>query len=83
MRIKGQGLSNAGETKRGDYIATISIVAPKPEEVSEDDSEARAIQKSLKSQGVELVREADESGTGPAMAFLFDPDGNPVLLDQH
>lgn len=45
--------------------------------------DVRAIQRSLKEQGVELEMECDESTTGPAAAFLFDPDGNPVLLDQH
>ena len=27
--------------------------------------------------------EADESTTGPASLTLLDPDGNPVLIDQH
>ena len=27
--------------------------------------------------------EADESTTGPASLMLIDPDGNPVLIDQH
>ena len=45
--------------------------------------DVRAIQKSLKSKGVSFEMEADESTDGPASAFLFDPDGNPVLLDQH
>jgi hypothetical protein len=27
--------------------------------------------------------EADESNTGPASVMLTDPDGNPVLIDQH
>jgi catechol 2,3-dioxygenase-like lactoylglutathione lyase family enzyme len=45
--------------------------------------DVRAIQRSLKEQGVQLTMEADESSSGPASAFLIDPDGNPVLLDQH
>ena len=45
--------------------------------------DVRAVQRSLKAQGVELQIEADESTSGPASAFLFDPDGNPILLDQH
>jgi catechol 2,3-dioxygenase-like lactoylglutathione lyase family enzyme len=43
----------------------------------------RAIQKSLKGQGLALVIEADESSTGPAHLCLLDPDGNPILIDQH
>jgi lactoylglutathione lyase len=30
-----------------------------------------------------FVQEADESSTGPASFILVDPDGNPVLFDQH
>jgi lactoylglutathione lyase len=37
----------------------------------------------LKDQGVELATEADESTTGPASLMLLDPDGNPILIDQH
>jgi catechol 2,3-dioxygenase-like lactoylglutathione lyase family enzyme len=48
-----------------------------------DFDDVRAIQKALKTKGVELVREADESTEGPASIVLMDPDGNPVLIDQH
>lgn len=43
----------------------------------------REIQKELKAAGVEFASEADETGTGPASFVLIDPDGNPVLVDQH
>jgi len=43
----------------------------------------RAIQKHLKSKGVNLVSEADEATTGPASLMVEDPDGNMILLDQH
>ena len=33
--------------------------------------------------GVEFVTEADESTTGPASFIVIDPDGNPILVDQH
>ena len=46
-------------------------------------TDVRGIQKQLKESGLELMMEADESTTGPAFAMLQDPDGNPVLLDQH
>jgi lactoylglutathione lyase len=45
--------------------------------------DVRAIQKHLKAQGVKLDVEADENTTGPAHATLQDPDGNPILFDQH
>ena len=46
-------------------------------------TDVRELQKQLKSQGVELMDEADESGEGPASFMLVDPDGNPILVDQH
>lgn len=43
----------------------------------------RSIQKRLKDAGLDLVEEADEASTGPAHLILIDPDGNPIMLDQH
>jgi catechol 2,3-dioxygenase-like lactoylglutathione lyase family enzyme len=43
----------------------------------------REIQKRLKAQGLKLETEADEKTKGPASFALFDPDGNPILFDQH
>jgi hypothetical protein len=46
-------------------------------------TDVRDIQKQLKAQGVALMTEADETTTGPASIVLMDPDGNPILIDQH
>ncbi|MEM7446288.1 MAG: VOC family protein, partial [Pseudomonadota bacterium] len=46
-------------------------------------TDVREIQKKLKADGVELVSEADETTTGPASCIVIDPDGNPILIDQH
>jgi catechol 2,3-dioxygenase-like lactoylglutathione lyase family enzyme len=46
-------------------------------------TDIRDLQRQLKAQGVELMSEADESTTGPASFVLLDPDGNPILVDQH
>ena len=46
-------------------------------------TDVREIQRTLKSQGVLLVDEADEGGSGPDSLMLLDPDGNPILIDQH
>ena len=46
-------------------------------------SDVRELQRQLKTQGVELLSEADESTTGPASFMVMDPDGNPILVDQH
>lgn len=45
--------------------------------------DVRDIQKHLKSKGVVLTTEADETTTGPAHLIVTDPDGNVVMLDQH
>lgn len=46
-------------------------------------TDVRELQRQLKAQGVELVSEADETTTGPASFIAIDPDGNPILVDQH
>ena len=46
-------------------------------------TDVRELQRRLKAQGVELMTEADESTTGPAHFMVMDPDGNPILVDQH
>ena len=46
-------------------------------------SDVRELQRQLKEQGVELISEADEGTTGPASFMAVDPDGNPLLFDQH
>jgi catechol 2,3-dioxygenase-like lactoylglutathione lyase family enzyme len=48
-----------------------------------DFDDVRKIQKSLKSQGVSPLAEADESSTSPASLPILGPDGNPILIDQH
>jgi predicted lactoylglutathione lyase len=46
-------------------------------------TDVRELQKQLKAQGVAFMSEADETTTGPASFIVVDPDGNPILLDQH
>jgi catechol 2,3-dioxygenase-like lactoylglutathione lyase family enzyme len=46
-------------------------------------TDVRDIQRALKEQGVEILDEADESTVGPASFVIVDPDGNPILVDQH
>ena len=46
-------------------------------------TDVRKLQNQLKAQGVKLMSEADESTTGPASFMVLDPDGNPILVDQH
>jgi catechol 2,3-dioxygenase-like lactoylglutathione lyase family enzyme len=49
----------------------------------DDFDDVRDIQKRLKADGVEFLSEADETTTGPASFVVMDPDGNPILVDQH
>ncbi|MBP7963748.1 MAG: VOC family protein [Caldilineaceae bacterium] len=46
-------------------------------------TDIRDLQRHLKAQGVPLLSEADEFTSGPASLMAADPDGNPILLDQH
>lgn len=48
-----------------------------------DFTDVRDIQRLLKERGVALTTEADEVGSGPASLAFLDPDGNPILIDQH
>jgi predicted enzyme related to lactoylglutathione lyase len=46
-------------------------------------TDVRDLQRQLKAQGVKFETEADESTSGPASFIIVDPDGNPILVDQH
>lgn len=46
-------------------------------------NDVREIQKYLKSKGIKIENEADESTSGPASFVVMDPDGNAILIDQH
>jgi len=49
----------------------------------DDFTDVRELQSELKKRGVEIISEADEETIGPASFMLVDPDGNPILVDQH
>ena len=46
-------------------------------------TDVRELQRRLREQGMSLVAEADEKTSGPAHLMVIDPDGNPILIDQH
>lgn len=48
-----------------------------------DFTDVRELQRQLKQRSVALESEADETTTGPASFVAVDPDGNPILVDQH
>ena len=46
-------------------------------------TDVRSLQRTLKERGMQFALEVDESTRGPAAAMILDPDGNPILFDQH
>ncbi|MFT3712078.1 MAG: VOC family protein [Archangium sp.] len=46
-------------------------------------TDVRELQKEAKRAGLAPSPAADESSQGPAHFMLIDPDGNPILIDQH
>lgn len=46
-------------------------------------TDVRELQRRVKAAGIPLVTEADETTSGPASFVAVDPDGNPLLVDQH
>ena len=46
-------------------------------------TDIRSIQRQIKGKGITLISEANETTNGPDSFFLEDPDGNPILFDQH
>jgi len=45
--------------------------------------DVRALQRRFRDAGLTFQAECDESGSSPASFVLVDPDGNPILVDQH
>lgn len=45
--------------------------------------DVRSIQKELKKNNIALIKEADETTSGPEHIIMADPDGNQILIDQH
>ena len=48
-----------------------------------DFRDIRDLQRELVRRGLTPLTTADETSSGPASLMLLDPDGNPVLIDQH
>lgn len=46
-------------------------------------TDVRELQRTLKARGITVAPEADERTEGPAHFMVVDPDGNPLLFDQH
>lgn len=46
-------------------------------------TDVRELQRRLRAAGIEPQKAADETTTGPESFVVVDPDGNPILVDQH
>lgn len=46
-------------------------------------TDIRELQKQLKANGIEPVSEVAPDSKGPGSLIVMDPDGNPILVDQH
>ncbi|MEU6312850.1 VOC family protein [Streptomyces sp. NPDC047014] len=46
-------------------------------------TDVRELQRELRESGVTFLMQTDEEGSGPGSFLVVDPDGNPVLVDQH
>lgn len=46
-------------------------------------TDIRDLQKAWKENGVDFIDEVDEDGSGPGSFIIMDPDGNPIMIDQH
>ena len=46
-------------------------------------TDVREIQTALDERDIAIKTRADDSTDGPANMVLVDPDGNPILIDQH
>ena len=50
----------------------------------EEFTDVRQIQAAIEAAGLEIIDRVDEDNAeGPAHITLTDPDGNPILIDQH
>lgn len=46
-------------------------------------TDVRDLQKALQDKGLTLETTIEDGSEGPAHIMLTDPDGNPILIDQH
>ncbi len=52
-------------------------------ETLEKFQDVRDLQATIKERGITPTKEADAATAGPASFVIVDPDGNPILVDQH
>ena len=45
--------------------------------------DVRVLQEELREKGIEIFEAVDTTTEGPGSFIIEDPDGNPILIDQH
>ena len=45
--------------------------------------DVRVLQEDLREKGIEFISEVEANTTGPGNFIILDPDGNPIMIDQH
>lgn len=66
-----------------DNILTFNPGWDGPHSPSDDFTDVRELAARLEAAGMELQQKALDGDGGPGSFVLVDPDGNPVLIDQH
>lgn len=66
-----------------DNILTFNPGWNQSAEALQDYTDVRELHAALTAAGIETVQQANLDGEGPASFVIVDPDGNPVLIDQH
>jgi len=46
-------------------------------------TDMRDLRKQFEAKGIEIVKESITGEKGPSSFSIIDPDGNPILIDQH
>lgn len=49
----------------------------------EEFTDVRDLERELEARGVDFQTRTEGSSSGPASFMVVDPDGNPILVDQH
>ncbi len=66
-----------------DNILTFNPGWDQDAKTQESFTDVRDLQRELKEKGITFLSEAEEGTSGPASFVIADPDGNPILVDQH
>lgn len=66
-----------------DNILTFNPGWSGPHEEVDPFTDVRALASRLEAEGLELKQKTLEGTSGPGSFVVMDPDGNPILLDQH